>query len=256
MERELSAAHEADAAVRSCEVRPKGTGHARAECPGLTASRHPWIGTRVARSKALRYGLEVSFSLLLVWAGVPSAARAAAVGSGEEARQILASLEGDPAVRELVSRPVAQARAALSKADEKGLSPKQHALFEATALEWAGVARDLKRARDTEQESDRLEQGLSSIQTELVRMRAAVEQALARVGRARQDLSEHEHPPDKPAHATSAPAPAAKGAAGSPASAANAPKTGSAASAASQPGQGSAAPKSSEEPARAVGGSE
>jgi hypothetical protein len=160
-----------------------------------------------------------------MWAGVPGAAQAAAVGAGEEARQILASLEADPAVRELVSRPVAQARAALAKADVKDLSAKQHALFEATALEWAGVARDLKRARDTEQESDRLEQGLSSIQTELVRMRASVEQALARVGRARQDLNEHEHPPDRSVRAPNATTPPA-------------------------------APKASEQPARAVGESE
>lgn len=196
-------------------------------------------------------------SLFLVWAGVPSAARAAAVGAGEEAHQILVSLEADPALRELVARPVAQARAALSKADAKGLSAKQHALFEATALEWAGVARDLKRARDTEQESDRLEQGLSSIQTELVRMRAAVEQALARVGRARQDLTEHEHPPDKPAHAANAvPPAAAKGAAATASPAAAAPKAGNTASKPPQSGRGSAAPKASEQPARSVGGSE
>jgi hypothetical protein len=187
----------------------------------------------VARSKTLRYGLRGSLSLFLVWAGVPSAAQAAAVGAGEQARQILAALEADPAVRDLVSRPVAQAQAALSKADAKDLSPKQHALFEATALEWAGVARDLKRARDTEQESDRLEQGLSSIQTELVRVRAAVEQALARVGRARQDLTEHEHASDKPAG-----------------------KAGNSGSKPVQTGQGSAAPKASEQPARNAGSSE
>lgn len=166
-----------------------------------------------------------------MWAGVPSTAQAAAAGAGEQARQILAALEADSAVRELVSRPVAQARAALLKADAKELSAKQHAMFEATALEWAGVARDLKRARDAEQESDRLEQGLSSIQTELVRMRAAVEQALARVGRARQDLSEHEHPPDKSSRTPSGAAPpVAK--------------------------QGSAPPKAAEQPARNVGGKE
>jgi hypothetical protein len=66
------------------------------------------------------------------------------------------------------------------------------AALEATALEWAELARDLKRTRDAEQSSDRLEQSLSAVQTELVRTRASVEQALARVGRARQELEELE----------------------------------------------------------------
>jgi hypothetical protein len=94
-------------------------------------------------------------------------------------------------VSELVSRAVNQAHAILDQAAHNSL-PDQRAALEGTALEWAETARDLKRARDAEQASDHLEQALSGLQTELVRTRASVEQALARVGRARQELLELE----------------------------------------------------------------
>lgn len=104
---------------------------------------------------------------------------------------MLLAVEADESARELVSRAVSRAHASLDAAGKNDV-PDQRAALEATALEWAELARDLKRARDAEQSSDRLEQSLSALQTELVRTRASVEQALARVGRARQELSELE----------------------------------------------------------------
>ena len=104
---------------------------------------------------------------------------------------MLQAVEADESARELVSRAVNQAHASLGQAARSTVAD-QRAALEATALEWAEIARDLKRARDAEQASDRLEQSLSGLQTELVRTRASVEQALARVGRARQELLELE----------------------------------------------------------------
>jgi len=125
-----------------------------------------------------------------VWLHEP--ARAAGGTLAEEARGLVHALEADAAVRELVGPTTARAKNALSRAEAAGASPERAALLEGTALEWAQVARDLKRATDAEQASDRLEQELSALQTENVRSRAAVEQAKARVGRARQELLELE----------------------------------------------------------------
>jgi ABC-type transporter Mla subunit MlaD len=128
--------------------------------------------------------------LLTVWSTVRAQAPAGA-SPAEEAVQVLQAVEADESARELVSRAVSQAHATLDAAS-KNTVPGQRAALEATALEWAELARDLKRTRDAEQNSDRLEQSLSALQTELVRTRASVEQALARVGRARQELGELE----------------------------------------------------------------
>jgi hypothetical protein len=128
--------------------------------------------------------------LLTVWSSV----RAQGTGSAnpaDRARQLLQAAEADESSKELVSRAVQNARSALEAAAKTSVSA-QRAALEDTALEWAELARDLKRTRDAEQSSDRLEQSLSAVQTELVRTRASVEQALARVGRARQELDELE----------------------------------------------------------------
>ncbi|MEY2932496.1 MAG: hypothetical protein RL033_3245 [Pseudomonadota bacterium] len=129
--------------------------------------------------------------LLTVWSTVRAQAPAGAVSPAEEAAQVLQAVEADESARELVSRAVSQAHATLDAASKNTVAG-QRAALEATALEWAELARDLKRTRDAEQSSDGLEQSLSALQTELVRTRASVEQALARVGRARQELGELE----------------------------------------------------------------
>jgi uncharacterized membrane protein len=125
--------------------------------------------------------------------GGPANALAAGSSLGEQTRALLDQVLADESSRELVSRATTRSKEALSRAGALvGQAPAQSTLLEATALEWAEVGRDLQRARDAEQASDRLEQELSSLQTEIVRSRAAVEQAMARVGRARQELLELE----------------------------------------------------------------
>jgi len=142
-------------------------------------------------SKSILTGVGVLVAALSVWSSVRAQGQTGANGPAAEARNVLAGVNADASARELVSRAVAEANAALAQAANHAV-PAERAALEETALEWAEIARDLKRARDAEQASDRLEQSLSGLQTELVRTRASVEQALARVGRARQELTELE----------------------------------------------------------------
>jgi hypothetical protein len=129
----------------------------------------------------------------MVWAAFRWDAHAAGGSLAEQARSLIGQLEADASVRQLVTPATARASDALSRAEAASARVPAHGvLLEAAALEWAQVARDLKRARDAEQASDRLEQEVSSTQTEIVRSRAAVELAMARVGRARQDLADLE----------------------------------------------------------------
>ena len=127
------------------------------------------------------------------WGNLLSVAHAAWGSLADHARSLLTQVAADESSRELVSRATTRSNDALARASAVAAgAPMQGSLLEAEALEWAEVARDLKKARDAEQTSDRLEQEVSSIQTEIVRSRAAVEQAMARVGRARQELLELE----------------------------------------------------------------
>jgi hypothetical protein len=151
-----------------------------------------WLRTRVRpKGKTIQISTVLLATALLgaIWAWE---ARAVANSTADEARRVLVDVLADGSAKELVSRAAAQCNAALTHAAEPGQSPARGARLEAVALSWAQVARDLKRARDAEVASDRLEQELSSVQTEIVRSRAAVEQAMARVGRARQELRELE----------------------------------------------------------------
>lgn len=129
-------------------------------------------------------GVLAVWAVLLHWD-----VNAAPTGVGERARVILNELEGDASLKALVEPAVERANHALARANEESASNRIAALEE-TALEWAEVARDLARASAAEAASDRLEQELSALQTELARVRAAVEQTKARVGRAQQDLTD------------------------------------------------------------------
>jgi len=126
--------------------------------------------------------------------GVSSAfhwdARAAPADPAERSKAIVLEVEADPAARELVGPAVQRSKDASARAGSA--APASVALLEAIALEWAEVARDLLRASSAEKTSDRLEQEASALETESARLRAAVEQTMARVGRARQDLQELE----------------------------------------------------------------
>jgi hypothetical protein len=133
------------------------------------------------------------------WAALQWDVRAAAAGVADRARSLIAELEASGAARELVGPAVGRAKQALSQAE--AASPARAPQLEDTALEWAEVARDLVRASEAERASDALEQEASALATEIARVRAAVEQAMARVGRARQDLKEVE-PATSPAPTT------------------------------------------------------
>jgi hypothetical protein len=134
------------------------------------------------------------------WAALQWDVRAATAGVADRARSLIAELEGSGAPRELVGPAVSRAKQALSQAE--AAPPARAPRLEDTALEWAEVARDLVRASAAERTSDALEQEASALATEIARVRAAVEQAMARVGRARQDLKELEA---TTSHAASAP---------------------------------------------------
>jgi len=152
---------------------------------------HRGLVRAVLVSKPILVCAATVFGLLTVWSTVRAQAQAEANSPAQEARIVLQAVEADESASELVSRAVNQAHVTLDQAAHNPV-PGQRAALEGTALEWAEIARDSRRARDAEQASDRLEQSLSGLQTELVRTRASVEQALARVGRARQELLELE----------------------------------------------------------------
>lgn len=130
------------------------------------------------------------WTVLAIGLALPPDARATPANPAEAARGIIAELQADASVRELVGPSLSRAEGALSRVP--GAPPSRAPLLQALALEWAEVARDLMRASAAERASDKLEQDASAIQTELMRLRAAVEQTMARVGRARQELKELE----------------------------------------------------------------
>src|SRR6187431_1780924 len=162
-----------------------------------------WLGTRVLASRRvsrmyqsgnahrLRYG--ASALLIVGSAALYRGALGAPGVPADRAKSIIAELEADPAERELVTPAVARARERLAQAEAEQ-APDRAAILNDTALQWAEVARDLKRASLAEQASDRLEQEASALQTELARQRAAVEQAMARVGQARRAVQELQRP--------------------------------------------------------------
>ena len=183
-------------ACRRDPARTPGWGALHGEGSRLTGPLRRGLVRAVVVQKPIVAGMAVLFGALTVWSTVgaqaPSVANIAGAGApAEQARQILQAVEADESARELVSRALNQAHSTLDQASYEP-APERRAALEAMALEWAQTARDLKRARDAEQASDQLEQSLSALQTELVRTRASVEQALARVGRARQALRELE----------------------------------------------------------------
>lgn len=163
---------------------------------------------RVLRSK----GLVV---LGLCMAGVAGAADNAIVS---EARGLIAKLEAGEAPSPFVTRAVERAKQALERADALGTEavPKYRELLQQTGLEWAEVARDLQRTLAAEQAADAIEAELGKVQTDLVRAHAAVEQAMARLGRARSEvdtLQAGARPATAPTAAASAPSapPASRG---------------------------------------------
>jgi hypothetical protein len=154
--------------------------------------------------------------LVLLTLGRLATGETGALGSvSERVRALLAEVERDETSRPHTQRASERAHQALERAELASRQGQAEApLIEAVALEWAEVARDLRRARQAEQASDRLELEVSALQTEIARSRAAVEQARARLGRAQQELRELElasvvpkGAPKPPAAGLPAPAP-------------------------------------------------
>jgi len=143
----------------------------------------------MSQRRGLRVVIALSVALTAVSVGAWNARAAGSLA--DRARALLAELDADPSAKELVAAAAGRANAALGQAAAAS-EPTRAELHEAVALQWAEVARDLRRAREAEVASDQLEREASAIQTELVRSHAAVEQAMARVGRARQGLAELE----------------------------------------------------------------
>ncbi len=149
-------------------------------------------GGRFERNGVLRAVVALAAGALALWCARHWEVQAAVGTVRDQARGLIAEVEADASGRELVAPAVRRGKQALTRAEDAATSPRHAPLLDAAALEWAEVARDLARTRAAELASDRLEQDVSATQTEMVRSRAAVEQAMARVGRARQDLTELE----------------------------------------------------------------
>lgn len=195
---------------RSSHVAPSGSSLTGWRERGLVRGVWPsrWVSGRYLPRDA-RFsrrgigGLAVfTFCAALQWD-----AGAAPSGVADRARAMIAALQANTEARELVGPTVGRAKQALSQAEAAG--PAAAAALEDAALEWAEVARDLVRASEAERASDALEQEASGLATEIARLRSAVEQAMARVGRARQDLKELEgtstHAAPRPSVAPEAP---------------------------------------------------
>jgi hypothetical protein len=204
----------------------------------LNGSRWPSVTFALRVTLALRvtFALNVAFAICTVR---ESGALAASSSPGESARTLIDELEKGGSARELVGPALGQAKEALAKA--AAAPPTRAPVLEATALEWAEVARDLARASAAERASDRLEQDASATQTEIARVRAAVEQTMARVGRARQELKELEGSVPSAAAATAVPSGAAERPAPAGAPASRATKSPATKSPAAQAGTAAAA---------------
>lgn len=133
----------------------------------------------------LRWGLAAAAGLLLLGAA-PSAVRAAPGALAERTQELLAQLDTDADARAAGEPASRRARAALERA--AAAPPAQAALLEELAFQNAELARDLARASQAERRADELEREARGLATEIARLRAVVEQALARLGRARQEL--------------------------------------------------------------------
>jgi hypothetical protein len=158
-----------------------------------------------SRGSALRSNVRLLLLLMGLSAG------AAADTPVEEANRLLGALEAAQAAQNPnVARPMAEAKKALESATArtKDATSKHRELLQATALGWAQLARDTQRALVAEQAAERAESELSRVQTELVRAHAAVEQGMARLGRAREELKTLQQSAPAPAGVSSeAPAP-------------------------------------------------
>lgn len=147
-----------------------------------------WLGLRRAVVSALLAGA------LLSSLGQVGTARADSRSDAERAGELVARLrgakEGPPAPEVALTRAETVLQRAARRAVPPSGSMKHSLLLGRNAWIWAQIARDTRRTVVAEGEAALLEKRASRLAADLVRTRAAVEQAKARVGRSKKDLAE------------------------------------------------------------------
>lgn len=156
-----------------------------------------WLGRPVFPPRTVLYAIAATLAVAATWSVQRAEAVAASRTLDERARALISELEAETSTRELLGSLLMRAREALAAAAAVPETESAE-VYRGAALEWAEAARELRRAHDAEVAADRLEREASALQTELAEARAAVEQAMARVGRARQQLTELEARSGKP----------------------------------------------------------
>jgi hypothetical protein len=121
--------------------------------------------------------------------------------SNDQARTVVTQVEADTEHQKLAAEPIRQAKSALKRgADARAAGDERHAvLLDELALEWAGTARDLVRTAELEKKSAELEKRASDVKAKGVRAVAIIEEAVARKGRAQDQLDDQPAPPPAPA---------------------------------------------------------
>jgi hypothetical protein len=134
-----------------------------------------------------------SFALGVAILGSPATARA----EGDDHDVTLATvkeLERDAPHRPLTAEPMEHAKQALERAVRfRALGDDAHArAADSAAREWAETARDLVRAADAESKAGALRHSAVDEQAQIERLRALVDEGIARIGRLRAELEEAE----------------------------------------------------------------
>lgn len=131
----------------------------------------------------------LGFALLLSTAFAYAAANHA---SSQQARKQLAALEESAEHRRLAAEPIARAEDALKRAeDARAAGDAGHAaLLNELGLEWANTARDVVRSAELEAKAAAVEKQARDVETKAVRALAIVEEAVARKGRAQDELKQ------------------------------------------------------------------
>jgi cell division protein FtsN len=120
---------------------------------------------------------------------------ASAEGDDHDATaSMVAELDRDAAHRSLTAEPTEHAKQALERAVRfRALGDEAHArAADGAAREWAETARDLVRAADAETKAVELRRNAVDEQAQIERLRALVDEGIARIGRLRAELDEAE----------------------------------------------------------------
>ncbi len=133
------------------------------------------------RSFALVAGLLLSTAL---------AYAASTATPSAQATDIIGAIEGNTDQAKLAADSLSKAKDALKRAgDARHSGDQEHArMLDELALEWASAASDLVRAAELEEKSSKVELEASKLEAKAVRAVAIIEEAVARKGRAEDQL--------------------------------------------------------------------